>query len=138
VFGLDFEIPAGAGYQLRSGNAEPFLWREDDGAVVNYPYEIGSLASITGTTISGPNQFNYYYFFYNWRMSSIAPCLSPRTEFTVTVEEVEGLEGVGVGPRRMVGMLDVLGREVRTPSNQMVIILFSDGSVEKRFVAEHR
>lgn len=138
VFGLDFEIPAGAGYQLRSGNAEPFLWREDDGAVVNYPYEIGSLASITGTTISGPNQFNYYYFFYNWRMSSIAPCLSPRTEFTVTVEEVEGLGAVDMAPRRVVGMLDVLGREVRTPSNQMVIILFSDGSVEKRFVAEHR
>ncbi|MDA0729518.1 MAG: choice-of-anchor B family protein [Bacteroidetes bacterium] len=138
VFALDFELPAGSGYQLRSGMAEPFLWREDDGADVNYPYEIGSLASITSTTISGPNQYNYYYFFYNWRMSSIAPCLSSRTEFTVTVEETEGVEMPDLGSRRILGMLDVLGREVRTPSNQLVIILYSDGSVEKKFVGEHQ
>ena len=74
-------------YQIRSGNDVPLLWRDHDGADVHYPFELGSIATITGTTDVGtPNQFSYYYFFYNWKMSSTDPCLSPRVELKVDVE----------------------------------------------------
>ena len=139
VFALNAEIPAGEGYQIRSGTEEPLLWRDDNGADVNFPYNIGSLASITSTTIVGNNQYTYYYYYYNWRMSSLDPCLSERVEFNVIVEEVDGL----VAPlepqtRQIVKVVDVMGREVDWPSNQVVFIVYSDGTVEKRFVSEPR
>ena len=53
-------------------------------------HEVGGLASVTGTTIFGENEFTYYYFYYNWTMSSLNPCLSERVEFTVDVQGVDG------------------------------------------------
>ena len=50
VFALNAEIPAGEGYQIRSGTEEPLLWRDDNGADVNFPYNIGSLASISSSS----------------------------------------------------------------------------------------
>ena len=140
VFSLNVEIPAGEGYQIRSGTNSPFLWRDDDNAAVTYPYDIGSLATITGTTIQGQNQYTYYYFYYNWTMSSSNPCLSDRVEFTVTVEEVNGLGELlpTTTPRHLVKTVDLMGREVANPLNQLVFLVYSDGSVEKRFVTEVR
>ena len=87
VFVLNVELAAAEDYQIRSGNDVPLLWRDHDGADVHYPFELGSIATITGTTDVGtPNQFSYYYFFYNWKMSSTDPCLSPRVELKVDVE----------------------------------------------------
>ena len=137
VFDLDVTLEAGEGYQIRPGNEAPFLWRDDNGADVNFPYDLGSLASITGTTIEGENEFTYYYFYYNWTMSSADPCLSERTEFTVTVEDVDSVESLEA-PRNIVKMVDVAGREITTPSNQLVFLLFDDGSVEKRFFGERQ
>ena len=137
VFDLGVTLDPGEGYQIRSGSPEPFLWRDDNGADVNFPYDLGSLASITGTTIEGENEFTYYYFYYNWTMSTAAPCLSERTEFTVTVEEVEGVESLEAD-RSLVKMVDVAGREITLPSNQLVFLLFDDGSVEKRFFGERQ
>ncbi len=137
VFLLNAEIPAGDGYQIRSGNDQPLLWREDSGANVNYPYAIGSLANITGTTITGQNEFTYYYFYYNWKMSSINPCLSERVEFAVTVEDVSGLEEMtGKGERQLLKMIDVTGREVERATEQMIFLIYSDGSVEKRILTD--
>ena len=137
VFDLGVTLEAGEGYQIRSGNEAPFLWRDDNGADVAFPYELGSLASITGTTIEGENEFTYYYFYYNWTMSSADPCLSERTEFTVTVEDVDSVESLEA-PRNLVKMVDVAGREITAPSNQLVFLLFDDGSVEKRFFGERQ
>ena len=137
VFELDVTLEAGEGYQIRSGNEAPFLWRDDNGAEVAFPYDLGSLASITGTTIEGENEFTYYYFYYNWTMSSADPCLSERTEFTVTVEDVDGVESLEAS-RNLVKMVDVAGREITAPSNQLVFLLFDDGSVEKRFFGERQ
>lgn len=137
VFELDVTLEAGEGYQIRSGNEAPFLWRDDNGADVDFPYDLGSLASITGTTIEGENEFTYYYFYYNWTMSTADPCLSERTEFTVTVEDVDGVESLEAS-HNLVKMVDVAGREITTPSNQLVFLLFDDGSVEKRFFGERQ
>ena len=51
VFNLNCFLPAGDNYEIKSGSNEPLLWRDDSGANVNFPYEIGSLASVTSTTI---------------------------------------------------------------------------------------
>ena len=137
VFDLGVTLEAGEGYQIRSGNEAPFLWRDDNEADVAFPYDLGSLASITGTTIEGENEFTYYYFYYNWTMSSAEPCLSERTEFTVTVDDVEGVESL-VARRNLVRMVDVAGREITAPSNQLAFLLYDDGSVEKRFFGERQ
>ena len=136
-FDLGATLEAGEGYQIRSGNEAPFLWRDDNEADVAFPYDLGSLASITGTTIEGENEFTYYYFYYNWTMSSAEPCLSERTEFTVTVEDVEGVESLEAR-RNLVKMVDVAGREITAPSNQLAFLLYDDGSVEKRFFGERQ
>lgn len=135
VFQLNATLPTGEGYQIRSGIEEPLLWRDDDGANVNYPYDIGGLASITNNTTGGQSQYTYYYFFYNWKMSSWNTCLSDRIEFNVTVGEASGFEEMTPNaPRQLVKMIDLTGREVHRPENQLVLLLYSDGSVEKRFV----
>jgi hypothetical protein len=137
VFLLNQELPAGNGYQIRSGNQEPLLWRDDNGADVNYPYDIGGLASITSTTITGENQYTYYYFYYNWKMSSLNPCLSERVEFTATAEEVSSVGSVNAASaRNLVKTIDALGREVIQPQNQIIFRIYSDGSVEKQWVGD--
>lgn len=137
VFALNVELAAGDGYQIRSGNQQPLLWRDDNGAEVEYPYAVGALADIVSTTISGENQYTYYYFYYNWKMSSSAPCLSDPTEFTVTVEDVSNVEAPqSAAPRTLVKTIDVTGREVRNPAHQMVFRLYSDGTTEKAIVGD--
>ncbi|MGY8918702.1 MAG: hypothetical protein ACKVJ6_10535, partial [Flavobacteriales bacterium] len=60
---LNFDMPAGTDYQLGVSPASGFegLWRNDGG--VSFPYDFGSLASITQSSASGFG--DYYYFFYN-------------------------------------------------------------------------
>jgi len=60
---LNFDMPAGTDYELGVSAASGFegLWRNNQG--VSFPYDFGSLASITQSSAS---QFgDYYYFFYN-------------------------------------------------------------------------
>ena len=136
VFNIDHIIPAGDGYEIRAGNNEPLLWRDDEGADANFPYEIGSLARIVSTTISSENQYNYYYFYYNWRMSSANPCLSSRTEFEVIVHSLDEILDNQNATRKAIKFFDITGREISTARNQIVFILYNDGTVEKKFVSE--
>ncbi len=137
VFSLNHFLPAGTNYQIRSGNSEPLLWRDDSGAFVNFPYEIGSLANIISTTITSENQYNYYYFFYNWKMSSANPCLSSRTEFDVIVHNLEEILEGNNSSRKVVKIFDLAGREITRSINQLVFVLYEDGTVEKKFVLDN-
>ena len=62
---LNFDIPVGNNYELgiSSSNTSPGLYRSNDAAFVNYPYDIGGLISITESSASVADQ--YYYYFYN-------------------------------------------------------------------------
>jgi len=134
---LNVEIPAGEGYGLRSGNNEPYLWRDAPNAQLNYPYEIGSLASIVSTTVSSNNQLNYYYFFYNWRMHSANPCLSERVEFNVILDPSGNIEiDDQEVSRKLVKIIDQLGREVNEVLGQIVFYIYDDGTAEKVFLVE--
>ncbi|HBG69968.1 MAG: hypothetical protein A2W93_05605 [Bacteroidetes bacterium GWF2_43_63] len=72
---LNFDIPAGSGYQL-AGPASPNLYRNDNG--VAFPYEISPI-SITGSSAGS----GYYYFFYDWEVQPY--CSSARSTASVVV-----------------------------------------------------
>lgn len=72
---LDIDLSPG---NYRIGGTQMNLYRNNAG--VSYPYSIGSLIDITGSSAGGA----YYYYFYNWEVSS--SCISGRTPVTVTIE----------------------------------------------------
>ncbi len=80
---LNFDIPVGNDYQLRCGTATPNLWRNNN--ATNWPYEIGDVASITGTNAGDEN---YYYYYYNWEIMTGDECVSPRTPVVATINDV--------------------------------------------------
>jgi hypothetical protein len=87
---LNFVVPAGDGYGLRSTTDDPQLWREGTDSELSYPYALGGLGSITNST-AGP-QFSYYYFFYDWQVESLPiACESDRVSITISVSGVEEL-----------------------------------------------
>lgn len=100
---LDFEVPAGTNYGLRSFADDPQLWRDGPGTDMAYPYELGTLGSITQSTAGGNNATNYYYFFYNWVVQTpFDGCPSDRVPVTITVvgldEASSALESVYPNP----------------------------------------
>ena len=103
---LDFFVPAGTNHQLRALSNNPGLWRDAPPTPLAYPYDLGGLATITTSSVQGENALNYYYFFYDWNVSTPSwECVSDRVEVTVTivgVEEIDGLESFNVFPNPVV------------------------------------
>lgn len=89
---LNFDVPAGTGYGLRpvaGSNAQ--LWRDGNGSVQSYPYDVAGIATITGTTVASPNTLNYYYFFYDWHVSTPTfTCTTGLQPVTAYVGDVAG------------------------------------------------
>jgi plastocyanin len=56
---FNYNMSAGSDYELGINGASNNLFRNNSG--VNYPYNFGSLASVTSSSAGG----NYYYFFYD-------------------------------------------------------------------------
>jgi hypothetical protein len=87
IITVDLLVPQGTGYGLRSTTGDPQLWRYFDttnGA--GYPFDLGSLATITSSSISGTNQYNYYYFFYDWQIETpTTECVGPRIEVVASI-----------------------------------------------------
>jgi hypothetical protein len=91
---LDFEVPAGTNYGLRSFADDPQMWRDGPGTDMAYPYELGTLGSITQSTAGGNNATNYYYFFYNWVVQTpFDGCPSDRVPVTITVVGLDEASG---------------------------------------------
>jgi carboxypeptidase D len=90
VLDLNFEVPAGDNYGLRSATNDPQLWREGTDSELSYPYPLGSIGSITQST-AGPS-FSYYYFFYNWQAEPLPiACESDRASISVSVSGLSEL-----------------------------------------------
>jgi bacillolysin len=83
---LNFHVPAGTAYQLAATGTTINLFRNNAGA--NFPFTIGSFASITGTDVSASNP-KYYYFFYNWVVQK-DPCVSAPVPVIATVTPSAG------------------------------------------------
>lgn len=82
---IDFTIPAGTGYRLGL-STNPGLYRNTTGAV--YPYTLPGEISITGNTFDPL----YYYFFYNWEITTGSACASPRTAVNAVVTGAPALD----------------------------------------------
>ena len=67
---LGFAVPEGDGYALLAEGPSVNLWRDNAAGEIDYPYEIGGLATINSSTIANAAGLGYYYFFYDWEVSS--------------------------------------------------------------------
>ena len=67
---LGFAVPEGQGYRLMAEGSNVNLWRDNAAGELAYPYPLGSIGTITGTTIPNAAGLGYYYFFYDWVVSS--------------------------------------------------------------------
>ncbi|MAC18016.1 MAG: hypothetical protein CMC97_06965 [Flavobacteriales bacterium] len=87
VVELGLAAPAGVAHGLRSLDDNPQMWRDGQGSDLDYPYEMGGLATITSSSVNNPNNAtNYYYFFYDWTVSTQGiACTSDRVPVTVTI-----------------------------------------------------
>ncbi|MDA9808495.1 choice-of-anchor B family protein [Flavobacteriales bacterium] len=116
---LNFEVPIGNNMQLGISNGNSDLYRNDAGAI--YPYNIGSVMSITGTSAGSPG---YYYFYYDIEVE--VPCDN-------TVSSIDDIKELS---KELVKILDVLGREVVPNPNQTQFYIYDDGSVHKQINIE--
>lgn len=63
---LNFQIPAGQAYEIRPSIRAEYYF---NAAGTSYPYVVPEIVEITGS-----NQGNAYYYFYNWEIEYGSPC----------------------------------------------------------------
>lgn len=104
---LNFEVPVGNQFQL--GCMENNLFRNNGG--VSYPYAIGTVGQITGSTFGA----SYYYYFYDWKVEK-APmeCVSERVPVSVAVVGIDELSenplGLSIYPNPVEDVLTISSR----------------------------
>ena len=92
---LDFLVPAAGEYGLRCTSDDPYLWRDGNGTDPAYPFALGTLGSITMSSVAGANALEYYYFFYDWEVETPSWfCAGPLEEVVVDVSV--GMDELGV------------------------------------------
>ncbi|MDG2425897.1 MAG: FG-GAP-like repeat-containing protein [Flavobacteriales bacterium] len=127
---LNLEVEAGTDYGLRV-TTTPNLWRDGLESELNYPYEIGTLASVTGTSVGNPQTtLSYYYFFYDITVETQAvECLSDAVEVVVSVivsvDHLEGIAGLEVYPNPSQGEFTL--RLPATAGKLQAEVLSNDG-----------
>jgi hypothetical protein len=78
-------IPAGTGYQLGQSASSISLFRNSSG--VTYPYTIPGVVSITNSAAGS----TFYYFFYNWRVTTGSTTYCPSATRTPVLAKVNPL-----------------------------------------------
>lgn len=82
---LNFNLTPGTGYMIGLSTTSAInMYRNNAGAV--YPYNIGGLVNMTGSSAGG----GYYYFFYNWTVQK-SNCTSLPVAVTATVNTAPAL-----------------------------------------------
>ncbi|UOE37978.1 Ig-like domain-containing protein [Chryseobacterium oryzae] len=79
---VNFPITGGVSYRLGVSAWTGITNMYRDSINLAFPYSTTGVVDITGGSLSTP----YYYFFYNWKIST--GCESPRTMVTATVDAV--------------------------------------------------
>ena len=103
VVELGFDVPAGTDHGLRCLGSNIQLWRDGNGSNPGFPYELGDMGAITKTSIPLTNALNFYFFFYDWQISSDETlCSSERVPVTVdinnSVGEILNVESINLYP----------------------------------------
>lgn len=89
---LDFAVAQGEGYRLMAAGENVNLWRDNAAGELTYPYPLGNMGEITGTTIPNAAGLGYYYFFYDWEVSS-QPLVCESVPAAAWVEVVDEIPG---------------------------------------------
>ncbi len=100
VVELNWNVPAGKGYQLKKTGGKPLLATLSQAA---YPYQLGEILSINGTIGGEPGA---YYYFYDWVVEFAEPC--ERTPVPVDVLPFSSLPEVS---------FDISEKELFLPDN---------------------
>lgn len=124
---LNFFVPEGMDYSLECLTDEPYLWRDESEDVdLDYPYDLGGIASITQSSVGGGNWNNYYYFFYDWVVQTAATeCPGERIEviaMIVGVEDIEILNSLNVYPNPTSDILNVNFSLIQAATVQLDIV----------------
>ena len=114
---LNFNVPTGNGLQLGLSSNNSGLYRNNTG--VNFPYNIGNMLSITGSSAG----VDYYYYYYNIEVE--AKCL-----------DITGLSNQFNIKKSLLKVTDILGREIEEKHNTPLFYIYEDGTVKKTIVIE--
>ena len=103
VVQLGFDVPAGTDHGLRCTGNNVQLWRDGNGSNPDFPYPLGDMGAITKTSIPLNNALNFYFFFYDWQISSTETiCHSERVPVTVdvlsSVGEIANVSSINIFP----------------------------------------
>ena len=110
---LGFAVPDAGDYGLRvASGGNPQLWRDAVGSNPAYPFALGSVGSITSSSVAGANGTAYYYFFYDWEVEALGTlCESPRVDVEVNVGNVGITEtntsGIQLWPNPVTDQLNI-------------------------------
>ncbi|MAJ89730.1 MAG: hypothetical protein CMD08_00425 [Flavobacteriales bacterium] len=149
---LNFKVPAGNNRQLGISNGNTGLYRNDGGT--DYPYDIGSIMSITGSSASNPT--NYYYFYYNievevpcqelttsWNCDSNGNCFDPGDgsgiyssfyNCELNCINTETPNNINKKQKILKRVTNSLGQDNYNNSKQILFYLYNDGTVEKKII----
>jgi PKD repeat protein len=90
---LNWKVPQGTGYSLAAAGNNINLYRNSlASGSIPYPFNIGSLLSITGNDVDSL----HYYYFYNWQVAQEA-CTSTAVPVSVILQNCAGIKQIAEG-----------------------------------------
>jgi hypothetical protein len=131
VLDLNFNVPMGKNYlRCPQGN----LFRNVDD--LDYPYPIGDVGEITGTSYGE----QYYYYFYNWVIEKpVIECISERIPVNVIVssnEESNESEDIRIYPNPVTGELHVDFNGSKISGQLTIIDLMGREIIHRKLLSE--
>ena len=130
VVQLGFDVPAGTDHGLRCLGSNVQLWRDGNGSDPVFPYALGDMGAITKTSIPLTNALNFYFFFYDWQISSTETiCSSERVPVIVdvlsSVGEISDVTSINIFPNPT---NDILKLDLNLISNKNLVVTLNDAT----------
>lgn len=138
---LGFDVPAGNNFKLNvsAKSSEIGNIRREITSNMNYPYVFSNIFTINASNFSGNPSTSYYYYIYNWKVSS--GCESARVPVTATVDtnclstsESEVKNGLNIYPNPFTDVVNITNyKDVKSLS-----ITDASGRMVKMFDHVHK